>query len=110
MKPLGTTHRYLTWLCLCTPDESSTKWHKRFYVAFTTVISIMLLCHITANTAYCLLTLSTNLESCLFVFLCFAGEFGVAYTLFIAVVQMPRKIDKILMKLQTIYNKRKYSE
>lgn len=70
----------------------------------------MLLCHITANTAYCLLTLSTNLESCLFVFLCFAGEFGVAYTLFIAVVQMPRKIDKILMKLQTIYNKRKYSE
>ena len=108
MKPLETTHRYLTWLCLCSPDDSSSKWHKRAYVTFTTAVLIIVVCHITANTAYCLITFSTNLESCLFVFLCFVGQFGLIYILTIALVQMPTKIDQILKNLQTIYDTRKY--
>lgn len=107
MKPLVTTRRYLVWLCLCSPDESSSKWHKVAYVTFTTAVSIMLLSHIATNTAYCLTNFSTNLESCLFVFLCIAGQFSVTYTLLIALIQMPLKIDKILKSLQTIYSTRK---
>lgn len=108
MRPLATTHRSLVWLCLCTPDKPTTKWHKRSYAAFTTIISIILVCHVSANAVYCLKTLSQDLEKCLFVLLSFIGESCVTYTLLIGLVQMPRKIEKIFRKLQTIYNSCKY--
>lgn len=110
MKPLVTSHRYLTWLCLCTPDESSNKWHKRAYIIFTTSILIILLSHIIADTAFCLIMLPTNLQSCLFVILCIAGDFCTTYSLILGLLLMPHKIDKILKNLQTLYSTCKYSK
>lgn len=110
MKPLVTSHRYLAWLCLCTPDESSNKWHKRAYIIFTTSILIILLSHTIADMVYCLIMLSTNLQSCLFVILCIAGQFCTTYSLLIGLLLMPQKIDKILKNLQTLYSTCKYSK
>lgn len=103
MEPLATTRQSLTWLCMCPADESSSRWQKIAYTAFTTIGVVVTGVGIVGGLTFCAKFVSIDLGKSMFAFLYVAAEFTVIYTALVVLLLMRHKIGSILKALTTIY-------
>lgn len=102
MKPLATTHQMMTWLGMCTADESSTLMQKLGYIAHTSAILITSSISFIASLAYCLKFSSIDFDGSVFGLMAAIAEFGLLYVLTSA-IGMRHQIDNVFVSLSTIY-------
>ena len=106
MQPLATTQLMLTWLSMCSADESATIQQKWGYIAHTLAILILDITCFVASLVYCFEFFTIDFNGAAFGFLGAVGQFAVIYFLIVA-IQMRHQIDDIFTSLTTIYKSSK---
>lgn len=103
MKPLALSQRVLTWFCVC-PDETSIKWQKFAYVAFTaTSVTSLIFCYIPSIVAV-FEFLSIDLESSFYALFQVSALSASLYNV-IFVYFSRQRVNAIFENLTAIYNK-----
>lgn len=109
MQPLVTIRRLMTWLCMCSVDESSNSRPKKaFIVAHTLFVLTLNLIGFLAPIAFCLKYSSIDFNGTTFAFMIIIAEFGVIYFLIIAIL-MRHHIDSVFTSLSAIYKSSKFN-
>lgn len=106
MQPLETTHRMMTWLSMCTADESTDVRQKQAYVAHTLAVLFFNLLNFLESIAFCLKNLSIDFHGATFAFMIAIGELGLIYVT-ITIILMRHQVDSIFTSLSSIYKSSK---
>lgn len=106
MKPLASTQLMMTWLSMCSVDESTTSRQRTGYIAHTLFVLIVNVINIVGNLAYCLKFISIEFDGAIFAFMVVIGEFGVIYFMIVGIL-LRQQMDSIFTSLSTIYNRSK---
>lgn len=102
MQPLATTRLVMTWLSMCSADESTTLRQKTAHIAYTMAILVLNVILFASSLAYCLKYFSVDFNSAAFGIMCTIGEFGAIYSM-IAAILMCQRIFHIFGSLSSIY-------
>lgn len=108
MRPLATTQLMMTWLSMCSANESTTLLQKIVYIAHTLAVFIINLSSIATSSVYCIKYFSIDLNGAMFGIMVIIGDFGMIYFM-IAAILMRHQIDGIFASSSTIYKSRKYT-
>lgn len=101
MKPLETSQRVLTWLCMCPASANTDKLTKLAYISLTIFTFIGMTGIITSSVAFFVTFFSTRLEEALVSMFQVSGTGGSWY-MFIAVFPSRHKIKTIFDRLKEI--------
>lgn len=101
MKPLETSQRVLTWLCMCPASANTDKLTKLAYISLTIFTFIGMTGIITSSVAFFVTFFSTRLEEALVSMFQVSGTGGSWY-MFIAVFPSRHKIKTIFDRLTEI--------
>lgn len=106
MKPLATGQRVLTWLCVCPPDETTSKWRKRAFIIFSVCVFMADLSAFVTSVAYVHRYVSIDLEKslCSMLQICAMGCVTYAY---LQMFVLRHEITALLEHLSQIYKKSK---
>lgn len=107
MRPLVATQLMLTWLSMCSADESTTSRQRNSYIAHTSTILIFNVICLFANLAYCFEFITTDFDGATLAFMVVIAEFGAIYFM-ITTIPLRHQIDSIFTSLSTIYKSRKF--
>lgn len=107
MRPLATTHLLMTWLSMCTVDESTTRRQKRIYIGYTWVIFIINVMAFSASFGYCLKYFTIDFGAAVRGFMTAIIAFGIIYFMIVA-MRMRERIDGIFTSLSEIYKRSKW--
>lgn len=103
MMPLETSENVLKWLCVYSPDESSSKWKKRAYVATGLSVFLANVTGLVVSVVFFMKFVSTDLGSSLHALFQIAGLVNAIYGTI--VIQFSRqKIAKVFDHLSIIYD------
>lgn len=108
MRPLATTQLMMTWLSMCSADESTTIRQKRSHIAYTLAILVVNVIGCSASLVYCLKFISSDFDSSTFAFMVGIGHFGAIYFM-VALILMRHQIDNIFTSLSAFYNTCKFN-
>lgn len=106
MKPLVTTKKFLTWLCICPLDENSNKSKKLFCIAFSVIFIGNQVVAFAGSLTFFLKYVSIDLEVCLYALFQLAAEVGVMYMIIVAFIHR-FKIAALFENLSKIYDESK---
>ena len=106
MKPLATGQRVLTWLCVCPPDETTSKWKKRAFIILSVCVFMADFSAFVTSVAYVQRFVSIDLEKslCSMLQICAMGCVTYAY---IHMFVLRHEITALLEHLSLIYKKSK---
>lgn len=102
MRPLVTSQRALTWLCLCPVAENVSKRMKLIYILFTCVTHLVATYIFICSTIYSIRLLRTDLEKSLYSLYQIAAASNMIY-LISTVFFIRQKISDVFMQLSEIY-------
>lgn len=109
MKPLETTHRCLIWLCMCPPNETSSRCQKISYTVFGTIVLVAIISAFVSNVVFCMQFISIDLERSMFAVMFVAAQFGIIYMALVAIILKREKINTIFKDLTIIYGNGKFA-
>lgn len=107
MQLLATTRLMLTWLSMCSADES-TPQRKSAHIAYTLVVFSSNVVNFVASMVYCFDFFSTDFNGAIFAFMVAFGELGSIY-FHLTAIRRRHQIDGIFTSLLKIYKSRKHS-
>lgn len=104
MYPLLATRQVFTWLLLCPPDQSASKWEKiaAFIGSFTLLTGVLSL--VVGSLDYFRVNISINLDKSVYTLSQISGFSTVAYMM-ITALYLRHKINGIIDHLTSIYKK-----
>lgn len=108
MQPLTRTRQMLTWLSMCSADESTTNWQKLGHIAYTMAVSFVIVIGFVTSLVYCFECISTDFNGAAFAFQIAIGEFGLIYFM-INAIQRRQQIGNIFASLSTINESSKFN-
>lgn len=104
MKPLATSQRLFTWLCLLPPRENTSSWEKRFYVAFVLAIVLVVLSAFLSSLLYFINFKSVNMKDSLIALSSVFASVSIANSIVVAFF-LHHEIPPLFGKLSDIYEK-----
>lgn len=108
MEPLTTTKLLLTWICMCSANESTSVKNKIAYIGTASIIFALNLFCLVSNTIFFIEFVATDLNGALFAFMTIYGNFAMLYTLTNA-FRLRYKINGIFESLFVICDESKLS-
>lgn len=107
MKPLETTKRVLTWLCVCPADESTSIKQKKMYAIFTFMVCFSCISGFLGSVAFFIKFMKSDLENSLIALIVLAACAAIIIGIIVAFL-FRHKINEIFEDLSTIYSACKY--
>ena len=104
MKPLATSHRVMTWVCLLPANENTSKWEKRSYIALNVILVLTVLALFSSSLTYVIKFRSIDSEGAFFSLFTTAGATAMGNTIIVAFV-FRHKIPPFFEQLAEVYEK-----
>lgn len=102
MKPLATTQKVFTWICLLPPQKNCSDWEKRSYVAFVLAYTVATVTGLVASLLYALNYKTNEIEDTTRALLAFNAVIAMANTIF-ASFFLRHKLPQLFENLSKIY-------
>lgn len=106
IRPLHTTRRVLTWLCLYPADKNTSKLTKLAYIIVSSIVFTTCLYCSASSIVYFMKYVSTDSEEALYALILCIGVLPLIIAILIAFA-LRHKITVIFEKLTNIYDERK---
>ena len=104
MKPLSTSRRVMTWLCLLSAKEGTIEWKNRSYVVLNVAMIVTVLALLPSSLAYVIKFKSIDPQGAFFSLFTTAGATAMGNTIVVAFV-FRQKIPPLFEQLSGIYRK-----
>lgn len=104
MKPLATSQRVLTWLCLLPPDNNISEWTKRSYMAFALAIIVGALVLLVSSIMYVVKFISIDFQDTSIAISAGFGAVAMVNSIIVA-IYLRHKIPPMFEQLSRIYEK-----
>lgn len=102
METLTTNRRMLTWLSICSANETQSKWNKSIYIAFSLAAIAIEVIGFSSSLVFFLKNVSSDINAALFAFMQMIAMLGTIYA-YISALVSHYKIREMIQHLVDIY-------
>lgn len=107
MKPLKTSQQVMTWLCMCSADESISKMKRIFYAGFTLIVLSLAFLGLLTSIGFLVKYASDDLENALYAIFQVGAYAAMLNSIIVGLINRHR-IATIFIELSKLYSASKY--